>query len=258
MLRKPCCVSCSSRLTDGFAVPPSSPHRGAACLRSQLRHSQCQTCQDVCPLGAITFSTGLAEIDADTCVSFARCLFVCPTTSITDLIPPQHADREGMLIAPFSPIPPTPEELLLWHDEFHIRAVEMDVDEHSGWLLSLAELNLCLARLGEPAWTLTAPPQNSVNSGRRRCYLCGACIKICPQRAIALSQNELTLDPFRCNGCKACENVWVGDATVDITVSEGITPSPTIVPSGIPDSCNFTAAAFSLGPVAWLTTLYIN
>lgn len=50
----------------------------------------------------------------------------------------------------------------------------------------------------------------------------------------------------------------VGYATVDITVSEGITPSPTIVPSGIPDSWSFTAAAFSPGPVAWLTKLYIN
>lgn len=232
------------------------PSVGLACLRSQLRHSRCQACQDACPLEAINFSKGLAEIDADTCVSCARCLFVCPTTAITDLTPPLRAYREAMLIAPFSHIPPTPEELLLWHDEFRIRAVEMDADEHPGWLLSLAELNLRLARLGKPAWTLVSPPQNSVNSGRRRwlqisqatactaavspavapagtnlaigldtsrCYLCGACVKICPQQAISLTENELILDPLRCNGCKACENVCFPQAIA-------IQPSPSAFP----------------------------
>lgn len=223
-----------------FLSLKARPSVGRACLRSQLRHSRCQACQNACPLGAITFSTGSAEIDADACVGCARCLFVCPTTAIKDLTPPQRAYRDGVLVSPFSPVPPTPEELLLWHGEFHIRAVEMAADEHPGWLLSLAELNLRLARLGKPAWTLVSPSQNSVNSGRRRwlqisqattftaavsptaspagtnltigldasrCYLCGACVKICPQQAIALTENELTLDPLHCNGCKACENV---------------------------------------------------
>ncbi|NLS55833.1 4Fe-4S binding protein [Hafnia alvei] len=225
---------------DFLSLKKARPSVGRACLRNRLRHSVCQACQDACPLGAIRLNNGSADIDADSCIGCARCLFVCPASAIENLAPPQRAYRDSALVAPLSLIPPTTEELRLWHSQHHIRSVEIHPDEHHGWLVSIAELNRHLDLVGETMWTLAPPPQNNINAGRRRwlqinrvtagtkavspaaasptatlaiimdtnsCYLCGACAKICPQQAITLSEQELTLDPHRCNGCKACENV---------------------------------------------------
>ena len=47
----------------------------------------CGLCAQVCPLGAISFFWGWAEIDQSRCISCGLCLKVCPQGAIVEKVP---------------------------------------------------------------------------------------------------------------------------------------------------------------------------
>lgn len=132
----------------------------------------------------------------------------------------------------------------MWHAEYKIRAVEMDMDAHPAWLVAIAILNNHLKQFGEAVWNILPPPSGenpgarrqwlhiknsscqtgSVTAGvkarrasfpqvtehhvmldRERCTLCGACARICPESVIEISNTSFTLNAERCTGCNNCE-----------------------------------------------------
>jgi Fe-S-cluster-containing hydrogenase component 2 len=44
----------------------------------------CQTCVDVCPVGAISMVDGIAKIDPDECTSCLTCIGECPVEAINE------------------------------------------------------------------------------------------------------------------------------------------------------------------------------
>ena len=44
----------------------------------------CQTCEDVCPVGAISMVDGVAKIDPDTCSECLSCIDECPVEAISE------------------------------------------------------------------------------------------------------------------------------------------------------------------------------
>ncbi len=228
-----------------LAALSARPSIGRACLHQQLRHSSCEACRHACPFDAIKPENGCMVLNADICTSCGNCQFVCPTAALENLSAPQRSFHGAALIAPFSIIPPTVEELLIWHTERGVRCVELDIETSPGWLVALARLNLRLKQLGEPCWTVAQPEEKPVNTGRRSwlrinkadastasvlparglnnssfalslekssCYLCSACSRICPQAAIEINDEAFTLHHSRCNGCKACTDVCLPHA----------------------------------------------
>ena len=240
---------------------PPPPAVGEACVHAQYQRADCRACMDACPCDAITRSASVVDIDDERCLRCGRCLYVCPTQALVNIPPPVRYYRSGLLVAPFSPLPPEINELLIWHAKYHIRGVEMLPDEHPLWVMAVAGLNLELAALEEPGWQIVPPPKAQVNVGLRRllsagqaasrsatvaggsaearrafpafsrftpqldvdrCLLCGACARACPQQALAQSAGQFSLDPARCSGCGICTAVCPAQA---IRVIPGIRPA---------------------------------
>ncbi|MEW7315252.1 4Fe-4S dicluster domain-containing protein [Buttiauxella gaviniae] len=228
-----------------FSALDARPVIGRACLHRQLRSSRCEACLNACPLGAITLEEDRIQLDADSCTSCGNCLFVCPTAAIENLPAPTRSISGSTLVGPLSVVPPTVEELLAWHSEQGIRSVETDPLTSPGWLMAIAALNLRLKQLGEPLWFIVPPEEKAINSGRRRwlqirkkevltagisapsafnkssftltldknrCYLCGACSRICPKKALEISDENFTVNHANCSGCQACIDVCLPQA----------------------------------------------
>lgn len=54
---------------------------------------------------------------------------------------------------------------------------------------------------------------------KSKCMECGACMKLCPKEVWEVREAKLIYRPYRCNGCKICEDICVAKA---IYVSEEI------------------------------------
>lgn len=222
---------------------PAPPGAGDACVRKRFLQQTCQACAHACPVQAISVSGNAVFVDSDTCVRCGNCLFVCPVDALENLQPALRHYREERLVAPFSSPPPLKEELLMWHVQYGIRAVELDMDEHPAWALAVAALNVQLAQLNAPRWQILPPAPKTVNVLRRRllraketavasarvepshhlrraafatiseyrltldktlCIACGACERVCGEKAITFNDDTLTLLPARCTGCRNC------------------------------------------------------
>ncbi|MDU2941216.1 MAG: 4Fe-4S binding protein [Enterobacteriaceae bacterium] len=245
-----------------LAQPQEAPAIGASCTHHLLHRSSCQACVDVCPVQALTFVEGKVTLAPEHCLHCGDCLFACPCEAIHGIAAPSRHYREDALVAPLSLQPASTVELLIWHRLYHIRAVACDVDEHPGWALAVARLNLVLQRYQEPVWRLLPPATTGVNVARRalfqarealvhcasvptgkrrlrqlypqfsetipvvdrqRCHLCGACARVCPERALRLTENFFETESARCTDCKNCQAVCPSQA---ITLEAGPRSEP--------------------------------
>ncbi|MBB3323412.1 4Fe-4S binding protein [Atlantibacter sp. RC6] len=228
---------------------PAPPGAGLLCVRHKVKKNPCQACIDACPLAAISLTDGNIVIDDDKCNRCGHCLFACPTDALENISPIKRHWHQDRLTAPLSAQPACVDELLMWHFHYGIRAIELDTPGE-GWLRAIAELNLRLKALEQPVWRLAQPAAHPVNTVRRqwlrmanetdsgsvpygrralrdavtfinhysinfhaeRCYLCGACARICPEQAIRLEADHITLDNARCTGCGQCTAVCFPNA----------------------------------------------
>lgn len=228
---------------------PAPPGAGLLCVRHKVKKNPCQACIDACPLAAISLAEGNIVIDDAQCNRCGHCLFACPTDALENISPIKRHWHQDRLTAPLSAQPACVDELLMWHFHYGIRAIELDTPDE-GWLRAIAELNLKLRALEQPVWRLAQPAANPVNTARRQwlrmaneadsgsvlsgrralrdavtfinhysinfhaeqCYLCGACARICPEQAIRLEADQITLDNARCTGCGQCKAVCFPDA----------------------------------------------
>ncbi len=85
---------------------------GERCVRRQFRYASCDACVRVCPTQALSCADGKLVVDNDHCVKCAACLFVCPVEAIEGVETEKRFFRDHILVAPFSVIAPTVEELL--------------------------------------------------------------------------------------------------------------------------------------------------
>ncbi len=74
------------------------------------------------------------------------------------------------LVAPFTTIAPTLEELLLWHKEQGITAIAIDLSQAKAWERALLLLNERLRQYGEEGWSVVSPHTSEVNVSRRRLF----------------------------------------------------------------------------------------
>jgi NAD-dependent dihydropyrimidine dehydrogenase PreA subunit len=189
------------------------------------------------------------ELNDEQCIRCGRCLFACPVDAFSDLVPPRRHVREQCLVAPFTLLPPGMHELLLWHTQYHLRGVEISLNEHPHWGIAIAALNLTLRKLEEPNWQIFPPQPAALNRGRRRlltvhhdseshvaveveplsaafpgfrmftlsldtdrCIACAACSRVCSPNALSLEENLFRLTLQACHGCGACQAVCPVDA----------------------------------------------
>lgn len=234
----------SEMLSGGVAV-------GERCVRRHFRYATCNACVGSCPTQAFSLVEGRPVVDDERCVMCAACLFVCPTEAISGANPEQRHFRRDQLVAPFSVIAPTVEELLFWHVEHAIRAVAMDPLNHPEWMLAIARLNIRLRQYGQPEWAFVPAAGSDINTSRRamfhvrrektdaasvqpglrrwrhllpeisdthpeidaqKCVLCGACWRACMQKAITFEEGALSVDDSRCTGCGSCVAVCLHQA----------------------------------------------
>jgi len=223
--------------------PPAPPGVGESCLHKQFPRHDCQACVAACPVQAITATSSTPIINALDCLQCGRCLFVCPADALQNLRPETRHYTASTLVAPFSTLEPSVEELLMWHQQHGIRAVEMEMDAFPGWVRAVATLNIRLRALNTPVWQILPPPPKAINTGRRhfikasetdvksatvhtgrrarrqafsaiseyqlaldkmQCTACGACARVCGERALSLSEGALTFSSSSCTGCNSC------------------------------------------------------
>lgn len=212
-------------------------------MRKRFPHHTCQACSNACPVQAIAVSENNIVLDSKTCVRCGHCLFVCPVDALENLQPPERHFRHDTLVAPFSLQAAGVDELLMWHIQYGIRAVELSIDEFPGWVLAVAALNICLKALNEPLWQIIPPASKNVSVLRRHwlrisdgagslarvqasrhlrrhafadiseyqltidtalCIVCRACERVCTEKAITFTEGKLMLSPTRCTGCDSC------------------------------------------------------
>ncbi len=217
-----------------------------ACVRHTSQNSHCLACISACPTGAISLNTDKISINDDECIDCGHCLFACPVGEVDNLQPPLRHYRDDRLIAPLSLIPASINELLIWHAEYQIRAVELDMELHSSWMMAVAGLNIQLKQLNEPLWYIFPIKNKSVDIMRRQwlqikdqashkgsvspggrgrreyfqavseyqialdpafCLLCGACERVCSEKAIKLDNQSMRLEHALCIGCHSCDDV---------------------------------------------------
>lgn len=66
---------------------PPEPIINDKCVRKRLKNSVCDSCSQVCPVGAISFETMNATIDNQLCYQCGNCLFSCPVDAIENISP---------------------------------------------------------------------------------------------------------------------------------------------------------------------------
>lgn len=44
----------------------------------------------------------------------------------------------------------------------------------------------------------------SITISAEKCISCGACVVLCPKKAIELTNGGAHVDPLRCSGCRIC------------------------------------------------------
>lgn len=223
----------------------------ATCARQRFRHALCSACVDVCPTQALELIEGKIAVSAEKCVQCASCVFVCPEEAITGVTPPLRYYRENVLIAPFSVVAPTVEELLFWHKERGISAIAMEPGHSAQWTSVVEQLNLRLHGYGEPGWVFVMPEQSDINVSRRRlfhvqrrdvrsaqvmpgkrrlqrlwplvsdgrpvidrqkCQLCGACWRVCSLQVLSVQEGILRINDAACTGCASCLAVCLHQA----------------------------------------------
>ncbi len=231
--------------------PPAPPGVGEPCLRNLLPRHDCQACVAACPVQAITATASTPSIDEGECLQCGRCLFVCPTDALQNIRPENRRFTGTTLVAPFSTLEPSVDELLMWHQQHGIRAVEMEMDKFPGWVRAVAALNIQLRELNAPVWQILPPQQKAINAARRHfikanevdvesatartgrrarrqafstlseyhlaldralCTACGACARICGENALSLRDGALTFSSSSCTGCNSCAVVCPVDA----------------------------------------------
>lgn len=222
---------------------PAPPGVGESCVRRRFPQHTCDACRQACPVQAISFAASAVLLDSERCIRCGHCAFVCPVDALENVPLPRRAFRQRALVAPFTAQAASVDELLMWHLQHEIRAVEIDIDAHPAWALAVATLNLRLKALGEPLWQLIPPAEKPVNVARRHllhvseeqlhtasvnaslrlrrsrmpdvqeyalsldvasCILCGACERVCQQQAIQMTEQALCLAASRCTGCNNC------------------------------------------------------
>ncbi|WP_333849918.1 4Fe-4S binding protein [Leclercia sp.] len=222
---------------------PAPPGVGESCLRRQLPRHDCEACVTVCPVQAITATATTPTLNALDCLQCGRCLFVCPADALQNIRPETRHFTASTLVAPFSTLAPSVDELLMWHQQHGIRAVEMELEAFPGWVRAVAALNIRLRALNTPAWQILPPRQKAINTARRhfikasevdvqsttvsigrrarrqafsalseyqlsldqaQCTVCGACARVCGERALSLGEGALTFSSSSCTGCNSC------------------------------------------------------
>ena len=68
---------------------------------------------------------------------------------------------------PLSITPPTVDELLMWHTQFQIRAVEFNITHYPDWVVAIAALNMRLKKLRQPLWSIMPAREAAVDKGLR-------------------------------------------------------------------------------------------
>lgn len=239
---------------------PAPPGVGESCLHNQLPRHDCQACVAVCPVQAITATATTPIVNALDCLQCGRCLFVCPADALHNIRPETRRFTASTLVAPFSTLEPSVDELLMWHQQYGIRAVEMDIEAFPGWVRAVAALNIRLRELNAPVWQILPPPQKAINTARRhfikasdldvqsatvsigrrarrqafpaiseyqlaldqgQCTVCGACARVCGERALSMGEGALTFSSSSCTGCNSCAVVCpVNAVRIDRQVSE--------------------------------------
>ena len=231
--------------------PPAPPGVGESCLHNQFSRHDCEACVAVCPVQAITATATTPTLNALDCLRCGRCLFVCPTDALQNIRPETRHYTASTLVAPFSTLEPCVDELLMWYQQHGIRAVEMEMEAFPGWVRAVAALNIRLRELNAPVWQILPPQQKAINAGRRHfikasetdvqsatvnigrrarrqafsaiseyqllldgalCTVCGACTRVCGEKALSLSEGALTFSSSSCTGCNSCAVVCPVDA----------------------------------------------
>lgn len=231
----------------------AAPETGDRCVRHSLRYASCQACVAACPVAALSVVNGKVVLADEHCLRCGDCLFVCPTDAIKGITPVIRYYRQDALVAPLSFRAASTEELLIWHRLYHLRAVACDINAQPGWALAVARLNLTLRRYQEPEWRIVPPAASEVDTSRRalmrahtpetrrgsvpagrrvlrqlypqisdwlpeidprRCRLCGACWRICPEQAMRVEDGKFVTESSRCTGCGNCQAVCQHQAVI--------------------------------------------
>ena len=263
----------------------AAPVIGDRCVRHLLRYATCQACADACPVAALAVVDGNVELAEERCLHCGDCLFVCPTEAIGGITTVMRHYLDDRLVAPLSFRAASTAELLLWHRLYHLRAVACDPDMQPGWVLAVAQLNLTLRQYQEPQWRIVPPNDDGIDTSRRalmrapasaarsarvpagrrvlrqlypqmsdwlpdidprRCQLCGACWRSCPEQALRLENENMVTESARCTGCGNCQAVCQHQA---VTLSAGPRHEPVRQLPLVSASCTSCQRTF----LAWRT-----
>ncbi|CBG90157.1 4Fe-4S binding protein [Citrobacter rodentium NBRC 105723 = DSM 16636] len=263
---------------------PAPPGVGASCVRQHFPRHTCDACRQACPVGAISFTANAATLDSERCIRCGHCAFACPVDALENVPTARRPFRHGMLVAPFTAQAASVDELLMWHLQYGIRALEIEPDAHPAWVLAVAALNIQLNALGEPQWQLIPPTTKPVNVFRRHllhvseekvqtasvdasqrvrrsgmphvqehavlldavnCVLCGACERVCQQQVIKIDELALRTDAARCTGCNNCAVVCPTKAIATKAVAGVSQPATFTFTRKVCPDCRRTFATFT-------------